>query len=140
MRLINMTGKLTTSKNLLAVTIILLGGLAFFSLTAWENKADKKDIDAWAQERNLTGGRCAADTLPLIAAPISERETAESIESKRIKGFIGLSTTAVGQVSFERTAGNTRGSNEADSKTVTRHQSVRENFRSAHLDSPLPKY
>ena len=54
MRLINMTGKLTKSRNLLAVTIILVGGIAFFSVTAWENKVDKKDIDAWAQERNLT--------------------------------------------------------------------------------------
>ena len=49
-----MTGKLTTSQNLLAAMIILVGGLAFFSMTAWENRRDRKDIDAWAQERNLT--------------------------------------------------------------------------------------
>jgi hypothetical protein len=49
-----MTGKLTTNQNLLAVMIILVGGLAFFSVTSWENRVDKKDIDAWAQERNLT--------------------------------------------------------------------------------------
>lgn len=49
-----MIGKLTTNQNLLAVMIILVGGLTFFSLTASENRVDKKDIDAWARERNLT--------------------------------------------------------------------------------------
>ena len=51
---VNMTEKLTTRQNLLAVMIILVGGLAFFSVTVWENRADKRDIDGWAQERNLT--------------------------------------------------------------------------------------
>ena len=31
----------------------MVGGLAFFSVTAWENRIDRKDIVAWAQERDL---------------------------------------------------------------------------------------
>jgi hypothetical protein len=49
-----MTEKLTTRQNLLAVMIVLVGGLAFFSVTVWEDWADKRDIDGWAQEHNLT--------------------------------------------------------------------------------------
>ena len=86
MRLLNMTGKLTTSKNLLAVTIILLGGLAFFSLTAWENKVDKKDIDAWAQERNLTVRQVGRRYLILNRGPYQRARNSRIYRVETDKG------------------------------------------------------